>query len=191
MNPERVATLVWNMAGIAALLVALYWALVPTLRAEFRHELFAIRRKLFDVMQAGQVSRRDPAYTAFRQTLNGLLRRAEDITGFQVVLITFAMRGQTEESSAAMDRDVDLLPTEEGREAIRNLHKETTAAVFRHIVRIVPVSPMLWPFAMLALLIYGVSGLRKASLKARVVRGLELEAAKRAEVAEERLLAAA
>jgi hypothetical protein len=79
----------WTAISIGLVIAAYRYVLVPTLRAEFRQTLFAIRRKLFLYMAAGNIAPNHPAYVSLRSSINRLLRFIEHCTFGRILIAIF------------------------------------------------------------------------------------------------------
>ncbi|MFP2961840.1 hypothetical protein ACLEPN_29605 [Myxococcus sp. 1LA] len=145
MNYESLANLFWNTVAFIALIWAVYGAYVPTLKAEFRHDLFSLRRELFLLMAEGKVDREDPSYVRLRQLINGLLREAEIITGFTTVIVSVGiLRSGAAKAPIISDEDLNATKNPQARAELTRIRQEINRAIRRHLVRLVPVSPSLW-----------------------------------------------
>lgn len=150
MNPEFIANVFWNVLALLALYVVVYKVYVNTLQAEYRHELLALRRELFLLMAKGHVNHSDPAYQVLRRLLNGLLRRAEEITGLQVLIISLASLRDEARSGEGLEQNLDR--TVQSKE-LRDIRRRIDQATARHIARLIPVSPSLMGGFVLSVLI--------------------------------------
>lgn len=145
----ELANLLWFILATALLLLVVYRALVPLFVAEFRHDLFALRRRLFLLMARGKIEPSNPAYCRLRETMNGLLFRAEYVTGYQmlaVAILTVWHRVSSRATQAVRRTEAEIRQVKDPdvRSELQSLHHEMNVAITRHLKRLFPVSPVLW-----------------------------------------------
>ena len=146
MNPEHLANLIWNVLSLVTLVLIISRGVVPQLVAEFRSDLFDIRRELFLLMAKGRIPASSPAYVRLRNSLNGLLKRAEEVNGVWAVVAAIIATLRARDQQRILWRTL----TELGRvkdESVRAdliiLHARTQDAIGRHLRRIRWLSPIL------------------------------------------------
>src|ERR1039458_5580760 len=74
----------------SAIFLALFFVLVlklwPSLRLDtFRQHMFVVRDELFDYAASGKIGFNDPAYKLLRQSMNGFIRYAHQLTFFRLI----------------------------------------------------------------------------------------------------------
>jgi hypothetical protein len=131
---DYIATSVWLIATVAALLMIYFWGFLPQFRAAFRHEIFALRRELLLLAAEKKISVNDPAYLSTRKMLNGLLQIVDYLTGFEVLIFGLLYRGRRSKEPDVTCNNLEV-------EAIR---KRTLGVTVGYILRLVPFSPALW-----------------------------------------------
>lgn len=173
MNPNSLANLLWIVLTVVVLIVVVR-AMTSLLVAEFRHDVFAIRRQLFLLAAKGKIDPSRPAYSQLRKTLNGLLSRAEEITGFQLIVILIGMHITEQRPESIVRRiraEIRMVPDPETREELLRLRLEMENAVRRHLRNLLPTSPV-----MVLLLVFSVALGKAVGMKKRLVSFVEADA---------------
>jgi len=75
-----------SVISLTYLLIALCWVLPLTRLDDFREHTFAIRAELFDYADSGKIKFDDPAYRLLRQSMNGFIRYAHQLSFFRVCM---------------------------------------------------------------------------------------------------------
>ena len=150
MNEEILVAICEVITSLTALIVFAYhfW---PVMRLdEFRQSMFAVRDELFDFALSGKVSFDDPAYKLLRQSMNGFIRYAHQLTFFRLLCTVSRWKVLDEApvytwtyrwKSALLEKDPVTI------EALEDFHARALSLVAK---RIVTGSPFL--MAMVAVL---------------------------------------
>jgi hypothetical protein len=178
MNPELIAKMFWTVFGVAAVLFGVYGVLLKTLRAEFRYELFALRRRLFLVAAEGRVAPNHPAYARLRHLINNLLANAEGWSGAHMIVLALTKPPATPELAAEFHRQIRQLPDHAARREILEIHQAVIRAMARHLNRLAPISPLITALLfVIRTRAFGRQLLGKnASIRSGLVRRLQTEA---------------
>ena len=109
----------------------------------FRQEMFAIRDELFDYVAAGNVCFSDPAYRLLRQSMNGYIRYAHQLTFFRlcVTLIERRICG-IKETTAWHDKwrnSLSNIKNSDVRDRLCEFHKRSNELAIRRVVHGSPV----------------------------------------------------
>ena len=152
MDAELFANVFRNTFAIIALLYAFTRALPETMMEWFRHDLFEIRRELFLLMADGVIDKQHPAYVRLRDELNGLLRRAEELTGLQIIAMSLMLRNDSHVAPSETAMLIRGIQDKGSREKLDAIQQAIGRAIVRHIRRLQFVSPpLLVAFAILRL----------------------------------------
>jgi hypothetical protein len=136
------------------LLLELILRLWPTYRLDyFRQNMFAVRDELFDFAAGGNISFNDPAYRLLRQSMNGFIRYAHNLT-FYRFCCTFLNWKLTDDSgtldwTAKWLNALESIKDKKLRNALMAFHGRSLYLV---ALRLVTGSPIL----MVAVLVVGV-----------------------------------
>jgi hypothetical protein len=88
MNAAQLTATIESSIMVIALVV-LSLKIVPGSRLlTFRQDMFALRDELFDYAAAGNIHFNDPAYRLLRQSMNGYIRYAHQLTFFRLCMLT-------------------------------------------------------------------------------------------------------
>jgi hypothetical protein len=117
----------------------LYLKLVPGLRlVTFRQEMFAVRDELFDYAAAGNIRFSDPAYRLLRQSMNGYIRYAHQLTFFRLCLIAIERKTfGVEEKTTWHDKwrsSLANITNPETRDRLCEFHTRSNVLAIRRIV---------------------------------------------------------
>ena len=117
--------------------------LAPCFRLdEFRQAVFIVRDELFDFALAGRVSFEDPAYRLLRQSMNGFIRYAHQLTFFRLMctLLTWKARGEQPALTWAARWETALQNTNpETAKELKQFHSRALALVVKRLVTGSPV----------------------------------------------------
>lgn len=142
MNAQAMAQLVWTIFGVGAFVWAIHSVYVPTLRAEFRHEIFSLRRRLFMLVATGKIEPNHPAYVQIRTSLNGLLANAEAWTGMHLLLTSLFRSPNQPLLNARAMMQYEMLETRIGAE-LMDVKTREIVAIARYLLNLAPVSPVI------------------------------------------------
>lgn len=173
LGPVEASTFIWNLISICVLLLMLQFAWIPLLHAEFRHDLFSLRRRLFLLVAEGKIRGDEPAYRALTSQLNALLARAEDISGLQVIFSVMMFGAEATQLNSERSKMINRVKDAAVRSEFKSISQETSQAVARHIHRLIPISPSIWAVLLIHKLLPQPS--RKKN-KSTAARSIELEA---------------
>jgi len=126
-------------------LVVLFGRLWPSYRLDsFRQQMFMLRDELFDYAAAGNIDFNDPAYRLLRQSMNGLIRYAHQLTFFRLCC-TFEMWRNAEEElpvrwSASWEKALKNIKNTEAQNKLNEFH---VRSLMLAVERIVTGSPVL------------------------------------------------
>ncbi|HTS10455.1 MAG TPA: hypothetical protein VMP68_33130 [Candidatus Eisenbacteria bacterium] len=116
----------------------------------FRQKMFALRDELFDFAADGNIGFADEAYRLLRQSMNGTIRYAHQLTFFRVCMtmaeIEFASLGARSDWSADWQRALGTISDRQVREKMEAFHGRSMQLV---IERLVLGSPLLLGFVLL------------------------------------------
>lgn len=172
MNAQTIANVFLNIGAVALVFIALYRVIFPGLVADFRHELFALRRQLFLYMAKGNIEPNHPAYVRLRSTINGLLFRAEFVTGLQLLVSAFVAVKYADRYVRRTGAEIRHISDREAKTAMLGFHGELNRILARHLRRIMWLSPVM-------LFIYLLSmGFRAKNAMAKAVKIVEADGAR-------------
>lgn len=141
-----VRLLVLALTG-AAFWFAVWRGLRSTFTAEFRADLFELRRQLFWLVASGRIAPTARAYVRVRGLLNGLLNQAEMITPATVIVLmaidsmhAAETKGLVNLTASAISEvsDADL------RSELKAIHDGVGKAIIAQLQRFVWLSPVFW-----------------------------------------------
>lgn len=136
-------------ALMAWLFFRVWWGWHQSLRvANFRADIFALRRKLFILMATEKLDPTMPAYAGLRSLLNGLLSIAEDVTPFNVIAWSVFLELHPL-GPPRLIGDLQKVEDVKLRREIGAIHVGVNKAINAHIRSMAVTSPTLW-FAMFA-----------------------------------------
>jgi hypothetical protein len=143
MTPDEVGIAVRAFLGIAAVLLILRFALVPTLNEVFRQRVFRLRRKLVCLRLDGIVAHDEPAYLKLYRRMNVLIRRADSLSfGRLMVVAVLPPPRILIEERVVEDVEVALEHAPPGaREALDKLRLDIGYEMVRHVIL---TSPLAW-----------------------------------------------
>lgn len=143
MRYDLLANLLWNFGAFIILAFVVYRAVFPLFVAEFRHELFALRRDLFLFMAQGEIAPNHPAYARMRTTINGLLYRAEDLTGLNLIVSLAIAQREAHRAVRSTAAEIRRTSDPRARAHLMEIHDRMSIAIVRHLQRIRFISPVL------------------------------------------------
>jgi hypothetical protein len=135
MSPEQLNELgvaIRLVAGLLALMALWQFGLKPTFIAEFRQFVISQRRKLFLFMAEGNISPDDPAYLHLRRTMNGLLRRAEQLTVCRLLLSRYVLRGYLLDYAREVEETFAQVSDPAVRAKLREFDNALSYAIKKH-----------------------------------------------------------
>lgn len=140
-------------SGIAlAILAILLLKLWASLRLdEFRQSIFIVRDELFDFAASGAISFDHPAYRLLRQSMNGFIRYAHQLTWFRLACNMTLWQLHEDHAFTWADRwdsALKTIPDESLRQELARFQARTLALV---VARLVTGSPFL--IAMVAVMV--------------------------------------
>jgi len=116
----------------------------------FRQKMFALRDELFDFAADGNIGFADEAYRLLRQSMNGTIRYAHQLTFFRVCMtmaeIELASLGARSDWSNDWQRALGTISDRQVREKMEDFHGRSMQLV---IERLVLGSPLLLGFVLL------------------------------------------
>lgn len=90
MDLSVIVTMFQATTSLILLLIVLL-GLWPHLRLDqFRQDMFAVRDELFDYAASGKIHLDHPAHRLLRQSMNGFIRFAHQLTFFRIVILALA-----------------------------------------------------------------------------------------------------
>lgn len=139
----------WTSVGIIAVLLALRFALVPSLVEEFRQRIFHLRRQLFLVMAHGHVRSQDAAYVRLTTLLNGTLRHAKSVGSFfRMTAHSLVSAPRDVADQESIGAAIAAIDDPQARARLERIRLRLGFEVVRYmIVR----SPVFWPFLLVVL----------------------------------------
>jgi len=157
MSIAEVVTVLQSAIFLAVLFV-LTLKLWPSLRLDtFRQGMFMVRDELFDYAAAGKISFNDPAYRLLRQSMNGFIRYAHQLTFFRLCLTITRWRifSDKPELSWALrwDRALGHIENESVRTDLRDFHTRALGLVMARLVSGSPVLVLLLLTAIVTVLL--------------------------------------
>lgn len=138
-------------------LILLFMKLVPIYRLDsFRQTMFKVRDELFDYAADGHISFNDPAYKLLRQSMNGYIRYAHQITFFRLCC-TFFIWKYTEQArpfkwTEAWDKAFANINNPEVQDKITEFHLRSINLVMLRIVIGSPILLIAMPIVLLGIL---------------------------------------
>jgi hypothetical protein len=143
MSIAQVVTILQSAVFLALLLV-LVLKLWPSLRLDtFRQRMFVVRDELFDYAASGKIAFNDPAYRLLRQSMNGFIRYAHQLTFFRLCLTIMRWRifDDKPEISWALkwERALVQLGDENVINDLRGFHTRALSLVIERLVSGSPV----------------------------------------------------
>jgi hypothetical protein len=133
----------------SAIFLALFFVLVlklwPSLRLDtFRQQMFVVRDELFDYAASGKIGFNDPAYRLLRQSMNGFIRYAHQLTFFRLCLTIMHWRIFSDKPELSWALKWEHALEHVGDESvIKDLREFHTRALSLVIERLVSGSPVL------------------------------------------------
>ena len=110
----------------------------------FRQRMFVLRDELFDFAAAGQIAFDDPAYRLLRQSMNGLIRYAHQITFFKICVtmieIGLAVHAPKSTWSEDWEKALNRIKNDDVRRQLEGFHGRAMLLV---VNRLVQGSPLL------------------------------------------------
>jgi hypothetical protein len=157
MNIAQVATVV-ESAIFLALFCVLVLKLWPSLRLDtFRQHMFIVRDELFDYAASGSIGFNDPAYRLLRQSMNGFIRYAHQLTFFRLCLMIMHWKifSDKPELSWAQkwERALGHVENESVRRDLMNFHARALDLVMSRLVSGSPVLILLLLTAIVTVLL--------------------------------------
>jgi hypothetical protein len=150
MTIASLSVVLQSCAGLLVLGLVCFW-MYPAVRLdEFRQDLFSIRDELFDYAASGRISFSDPAYRLLRQSMNGFIRYAHQVTVFRIVMAFLVWKvtgtAQANDWTRQWDCAVSAIPDSEIRSKLIEFHQRLN----NHIAdRVVSGSPILIALALI------------------------------------------
>ena len=169
MTPDEVGVAVRAFLGIAAALLILRFALVPTLTEVFRQRIFRLRRKLVCLRLDGVVAADEPAYVKLYRRMNTLIGRAESLTFGRLMVGAFVPPPKLlVEERVFADFEIALRQAPAAaQEELEKLYGDLGYEVVRHVI---VTSPLGWIFFVvtfpIAMAVYFFSVWRKRAVGA-------------------------
>lgn len=150
MTIATIGVILQSCASLLILGLVCFW-MYPAVRLdEFRQDLFSVRDELFDYAASGRIAFSDPAYRLLRQSMNGFIRYAHQITVFRLVMAFLIWKvtgtAQADDWTKRWDRAVTAISDGEVRGKLLEFHKRLN----NHIAdRVVSGSPVLISLAII------------------------------------------
>jgi hypothetical protein len=137
-------TAILESAIAVSLLIILLLKLWASLRLdEFRQRVFIVRDELFDFAAAGGIAFDHPAYKLLRQSMNGFIRYAHQLTWFRLIcnLIRWQLYGEEKVFTWAdrWEAAVETLEDDTSKRALQQFHTRTLSLVAERLVTGSPV----------------------------------------------------
>jgi hypothetical protein len=92
MNTSQLIAIFESCVMVIALAVLCLKLVAGARLLAFRQEMFEIRDELFDYAAAGNIRFNDPAYRLLRQSMNGFIRYAHELTFFRLCMTEIERR---------------------------------------------------------------------------------------------------
>ncbi len=89
MDVKDLALVFQSSICIALIVLVLFRSWAESRLDVFRQRVFVVRDELWDYAAAGNISFEDPAYRLLRQSMNGIIRYAHQLTFFRVCVTVF------------------------------------------------------------------------------------------------------
>jgi hypothetical protein len=138
IDVKDIATISQSAICIALIIVVLFkfWS-IARLDA-FRQKMFAIRDELFDFAAEGNISFDDPAYRLLRQSMNGIIRYAHQLSFFRVCVtgIEVALEVKVPKNtwSEAWGMALENVHSDEVRKKLEEFHANAMQAIFNRLI---------------------------------------------------------
>jgi hypothetical protein len=144
MNASALSLLLQSCACIISLALLL-GALWSSVRLDaFRQKMFALRDELFDFAADGNIGFDEPAYRLLRQSMNGTIRYAHQLTFFRVCVTAIEnklmARVRPRNWSDDWQRALERIPNLGVKQRLESFHNRSTQLV---VDRLVAGSPVL------------------------------------------------
>jgi hypothetical protein len=140
MGAAQITSMVEIVVCLIFLLV-LFLRLLPAYRLDsFRQNVFALRDELFDYAAAGNISFNDPAYRLLRQSMNGFIRYAHQLSLFRLVFTFEIWKYRHEKSWAdSWEKALKNVNRLEVRRKLNEFHERSLVLVMDRIVTGSPI----------------------------------------------------
>ena len=144
MEVSILSTLFQSTTALVALLIVLL-GLWPQMRLDqFRQKMFAVRDELFDYAATGKINLDHSAHRLLRQSMNGFIRYAHQLTFFRIVLVVLIWKvfGNPPELewTKKWDAALESIEDDQVRKDLVEFHWKASSLV---VERIVLGSPLL------------------------------------------------
>lgn len=145
-----------TLVSIAGVIWFLCWPYQNYRVDSFRQSMFRLRDEMFDYAAQGKVSFDDPAYQMLRETFNGFIRIAEDMSLFDLTLLTI-FGASDKKSGAEYYRKIKTYLNKlnaDQKKKLTSIQMKMHVLAVRHIILKSPVLLilLLFPLAILILL---------------------------------------
>jgi hypothetical protein len=149
IDPLRAGELARAAVYVALILLVVRYMLVPSITANFRQNLFQIRREAFLFAADGGVEFEHPAYIRVRQQANALLSQAERV-GFIQTLVAVLVLGRP-----PLPDFEDLLDglDDASKERLLSFHRATAFQTLRYCFLTSPVFALLFSVGVVLLVV--------------------------------------
>ncbi len=157
MSAAQLVATIESLVMLIFLLV-LCLRLVASFRLdEFRQRMFAIRDELFDYAAAGNIGFNDPAYRLLRQSMNGFIRYAHQLTFFRVCMADLHRRTSGEEQRMVWhdkwQHALDQVDDEDVKERLMDFHFQSLQLTMNRLVLGSPILILMVAAAIIALVL--------------------------------------
>lgn len=173
MSVQEIATLLRATAFAALFWASLQFMIWPTFTSAFRRTLFLTRQDLFLYAAEGNVSTDDPAYVEIRTTLNGLIRYAERLTLFRLVLAISRSMAEGHKYDHRLREMIAAHPVDV-QKTLMAFRERAGAAVIHHVIAISPFGWALFVIAKLRALFH-IDNKKVVSTRSAAVNAVEAE----------------
>jgi hypothetical protein len=138
MRTQEVTNVLESISA-AGLLLTILFRLVPSVRLDaFRQQMFEIRDELFDYAASGNISFFHPAYRLLRQSMNGHLRYAHQLSLFRIIMTALewsaSKQRPTLEWTKKLETAINSIPDEHIRRDLNAFHHRALTLVFKRLV---------------------------------------------------------
>ncbi len=143
MNIAQLTATIESCIMVASL-VLLCLKVLPGYRlVAFRQEMFSLRDELFDYAAAGNIRFNDPAYRLLRQSMNGYIRYAHQLTFFRLFVSLVERRAlgveDTKDWHDKWQNSLTSIKNEEIRDRLRDFHSRSMSLAINRVVNGSPV----------------------------------------------------
>jgi hypothetical protein len=138
MSVKDLANIAQSSLCVAAIVFVLFKFWSEARLDAFRQKMFALRDEVFDFAANGEIAFDSPAYRLLRQSMNGMIRYAHQLTFFRVCIthveINILASPPKTEWSEKWARALEGLPTDEARKKMIAFHARAMDLVMYRLI---------------------------------------------------------